>query len=118
MRYDLLAEVGVRDITGYNATYDRGELPTADDPDPETGKSYERLPFIVVVVDELADLMMVAARDVEDSHLPHRADGPRRRHPPRDRDAAPVGRRHHRRDQGQRPEPPRVRGVAASPTAA
>ena len=62
-----LADIGVRDITGYNAMFDQGELPTADDPDPETGKSYERLPFIVVVVDELADLMMVAARDVETS---------------------------------------------------
>ena len=67
MRYDLLADIGVRDITGYNAMFDQGDLPTADDPDPETGKSYERLPFIVVVVDELADLMMVAARDVETS---------------------------------------------------
>jgi DNA segregation ATPase FtsK/SpoIIIE, S-DNA-T family len=59
--------VGVRDISGYNSMCDRGELPTADDPDPETGKTYDRLPFIVVVVDELADLMMVAARDVETS---------------------------------------------------
>ena len=67
MRYDILADVGVRDITGYNAMYDRGDLPTTDDPDPDTGKHYERLPFIVVVVDELADLMMVAARDVETS---------------------------------------------------
>ncbi len=67
MRYDLLADVGVRDIAGFNAMYDRGEIPTADDPDPDTGKAYERLPFVVVVVDELADLMMVAARDVETS---------------------------------------------------
>ena len=67
MRYDLLAEVGVRDIAGYNALYDKGDIPTPDDPDPDTGKAYERLPFIVVVVDELADLMMVAARDVETS---------------------------------------------------
>lgn len=67
MRYDLLAEVGVRDITGYNAMYDRGDLPTEESPDPNGGKSYVRLPFIVVVVDELADLMMVAARDVETS---------------------------------------------------
>ena len=67
MRYELLAEVGVRDITGYNAMFDRGELPTKDDPDPTTGKGYERLPFIVIVVDELNDLMMVAARDVEAS---------------------------------------------------
>jgi S-DNA-T family DNA segregation ATPase FtsK/SpoIIIE len=67
VRYELLAEVGVRDITGYNAAFDRGELPTKDDPDPVTGHGYERLPFIVIVVDELNDLMMVAARDVEAS---------------------------------------------------
>ncbi|HXY94783.1 MAG TPA: DNA translocase FtsK [Acidimicrobiia bacterium] len=66
-RYQLLAEVGVRDITGYNAAFDRGELATNDDPDPMTGHGYERLPFIVIVVDELNDLMMVAARDVEAS---------------------------------------------------
>ncbi|MGH8974070.1 MAG: DNA translocase FtsK, partial [Acidimicrobiia bacterium] len=53
----------VRDITGYNNAYDRGDLRA----DEETGTTYERLPFIVVVVDELADLMMVAARDVETS---------------------------------------------------
>ena len=67
MRYDLLADVGVRDITGYNAAYDAGDLPTKEEPDPDTGKSYARLPFIVIVVDELNDLMMVAARDVENS---------------------------------------------------
>jgi DNA segregation ATPase FtsK/SpoIIIE, S-DNA-T family len=62
-RYDLLAEVGARDVTGYNAAYDRGEL------QPEAGSDveFQRLPFILVVVDELNDLMMVAARDVEDS---------------------------------------------------
>ena len=67
-RYDLLSEVGVRDITGYNAMYDRGEL---TDVEParldEQPKEYTRLPFIVIVVDELNDLMMVAARDVEES---------------------------------------------------
>ncbi len=67
MRYELLAEIGVRDITGYNEAYDLGELPTRDNPDPVSGKGYSRLPFIVVVVDELNDLMMVAARDVEAS---------------------------------------------------
>jgi DNA segregation ATPase FtsK/SpoIIIE, S-DNA-T family len=65
-RYDLLAEVGVRDITGYNAAYDRGDL-TAPPALGEEPKQYERLPFILVVVDELNDLMMVAARDVEES---------------------------------------------------
>jgi S-DNA-T family DNA segregation ATPase FtsK/SpoIIIE len=69
-RYDLLSEVGVRDITGYNAAFDRGELPTeprvvgVDDPGEPV---YRRLPYILVVVDELNDLMMVAARDVEES---------------------------------------------------
>src|SRR6185437_15646878 len=68
-RYDLLAEVGVRDITGYNAAYDRGEL-QPEPPEPtraDQARTYDRLPFILVVVDELNDLMMVAARDVEDS---------------------------------------------------
>jgi len=62
-RYDLLAEVGMRDITGYNAAYDRGELVA----EPASSTEYKRLPFILVVVDELNDLMMVSARDVEDS---------------------------------------------------
>ncbi|CAN5668631.1 DNA translocase FtsK [soil metagenome] len=68
-RYDLLSEVGVRDIGGYNAAFDRGDL--VAEPSGGTGGEGEaghtRLPFILVVVDELADLMMVAARDVEES---------------------------------------------------
>ena len=64
-RYDLLYEVGFRDITGYNGAFDRGEL--SGDRSPSAERTYERLPFIVIVVDELNDLMMVAARDVEDS---------------------------------------------------
>ena len=68
-RYDLLSTCGFRDISGYNAAFDRGDLKAPlgavdDDGDPVT---YERLSFILLVVDELADLMMVAARDVEDS---------------------------------------------------
>ena len=62
-RYDLLAEVGVRDIGGYNAAFDRGELT----PEPGTDTVFSRLPYILLVVDELNDLMMVAARDVEES---------------------------------------------------
>ncbi len=68
-RYDLLHKVGFRDITGYNAAVARGELeaePGETGPDGEP-LVYGRLPFILVVVDELADLMMVAARDVEES---------------------------------------------------
>jgi S-DNA-T family DNA segregation ATPase FtsK/SpoIIIE len=62
-RYDLLAEVGFRDVTGYNTAFDRGDLKA----EPGSDTEYERLPFILVVVDELNDLMMVAARDVEES---------------------------------------------------
>ncbi len=74
-RYDLLSEIGVRDITGYNEAYDRGDLAELEDdtvrsssaPDESPTEKYSRLPFVIVVVDELADLMMVAARDVEES---------------------------------------------------
>ncbi len=111
-RYDLLAEVGMRDITGYNAAVERGdfdepvELPEPPAPAEEPAgdeqalppaapegvvdgpsalvagamretrqriaasgeaRRHERLPFVLIVVDELNDLMMVAARDVEES---------------------------------------------------
>lgn len=62
-RYDLLYEMGYRDITGYNAAFDRGELEAEVGSDRE----FERMKYIVVIVDELNDLMMVAARDVEES---------------------------------------------------
>lgn len=74
-RYDLLSEVGVRDITGYNAAYDRGDL-TGETSEvlrralghvPDADLHFPRLPYVLVVVDELNDLMMVAQRDVEDS---------------------------------------------------
>jgi DNA segregation ATPase FtsK/SpoIIIE, S-DNA-T family len=57
-RYDLLADAKVRDIGGYREKLDAGRL------DPE---GFDRFPFIVVIVDELNDLMMVAGREVEDS---------------------------------------------------
>ena len=68
-RYDLLHDTGFRDVTGYNAAVDADTLespPGARDSDGEPLR-YQRLPFVLVVVDELADLMMVAARDVEES---------------------------------------------------
>jgi S-DNA-T family DNA segregation ATPase FtsK/SpoIIIE len=57
-RYDLLADAGVRDIDSYRETFDAGGL------DEEM---FDRFPYIVIVVDELNDLMMVAGRIVEDS---------------------------------------------------
>jgi DNA segregation ATPase FtsK/SpoIIIE, S-DNA-T family len=62
-RYDILSHVGFRDITGYNAAFDAGEL----EAEPGSDVVYKRMPFILIVVDELNDLMMVAARDVEES---------------------------------------------------
>ena len=66
-RYDLLSKEGFRDIGGYNAAFDRGQLTAEMLPSGAIVNDPERLPYIVVVVDELNDLMMVAARDVEDS---------------------------------------------------
>jgi S-DNA-T family DNA segregation ATPase FtsK/SpoIIIE len=68
-RYDLLAEVGVRDITGYNDAFDRGDLVRQAElgQREEDVREYARLPFILIVIDELNDLMMVAKRDVEES---------------------------------------------------
>ncbi|MDD9149490.1 DNA translocase FtsK [Sporolactobacillus sp. CQH2019] len=54
-RYRLFAKTGVRDIAGYN-----GSRPAGED---QSGK----LPYIVIVIDELADLMMASPQDVEES---------------------------------------------------
>jgi DNA segregation ATPase FtsK/SpoIIIE, S-DNA-T family len=62
-RYELLASVGVRDIDSYEDGVRTGTLRIP----PGLETKFEHLPFIVVVIDELADLMMVAPRDVEDA---------------------------------------------------
>jgi S-DNA-T family DNA segregation ATPase FtsK/SpoIIIE len=65
-RYELLALLGFRNIDGYNDAYDRGAL--ADRPGPDgTAIPPKRMPYILLVIDELADLMLVAPRDVEDA---------------------------------------------------
>ncbi|WP_419839758.1 DNA translocase FtsK 4TM domain-containing protein [Candidatus Poriferisodalis sp.] len=66
-RYDVLSEAGFRDVTGYNAAVLDGALHSEESELLGNDQPYEQMPFIVVVVDELNDLMMVAARDVEES---------------------------------------------------
>jgi S-DNA-T family DNA segregation ATPase FtsK/SpoIIIE len=63
MRYEMLATCGVRDIDTYLANRAEGTLRIPPGRDAEFG----HLPYMVVVIDELADLMMVAPRDVEDA---------------------------------------------------
>lgn len=60
-RYTKLAEVGVRKLTEYNDAVEEGRI----QPD-EDGKQPIRLPYIVAIIDELADLMMTASKDVEE----------------------------------------------------
>jgi S-DNA-T family DNA segregation ATPase FtsK/SpoIIIE len=63
LRYESLAAVGMRDIDAYNSAHAEGTLR----PPPGRESEFGRLPHILVVIDELADLMMVAPRDVEDA---------------------------------------------------
>jgi S-DNA-T family DNA segregation ATPase FtsK/SpoIIIE len=62
-RYELLAMCGVRDIDGYRTGLSDGTLRIP----PGQDEKFTDLPYILVVIDELADLMMVAPRDVEDA---------------------------------------------------
>jgi S-DNA-T family DNA segregation ATPase FtsK/SpoIIIE len=58
-RYELFSQVGVRNLEGYNAKVEEFNKQSAEKQIP--------LPLIVVIVDELADLMMVASKEVEDA---------------------------------------------------
>ena len=59
-RYDLLAKAGVRHLTNYNEHIASGKVK------PSPGVPHRKLPYIVIVIDELADLMITAAHDVEE----------------------------------------------------
>ena len=75
-RYAMLSELGVRNIDNYNKMIQskhgrdmarRRKKEAADSVTAGLEDNQERLPYIVVVIDELADLMMVASKDVEDA---------------------------------------------------
>lgn len=59
-RYDLLASVGQRNLFDYNVKVEKGELKQKGD------IVYKKLPFIVVIIDELADLMLTASKEIEE----------------------------------------------------
>jgi S-DNA-T family DNA segregation ATPase FtsK/SpoIIIE len=68
-RYDLLAEAGVRNLKGYNALTQEELIERFKPTTPEEeAKIPKKLPFIVIIVDELADLMMTSGKEVE-SHI-------------------------------------------------
>ena len=60
VRYEKFAQANVREINGYNAKVDSIEV-------PEGQERPQKMPQIVIIVDELADLMMVASNDVEEA---------------------------------------------------
>ncbi|MCL4689319.1 MAG: DNA translocase FtsK 4TM domain-containing protein [Burkholderiales bacterium] len=70
-RYRLMSAVSVRNLAGYNHKVREGiekkqPLKHPFSPTPDNPEDLEELPFIVVVIDELADLMMVAGKKVEE----------------------------------------------------
>ncbi|HEY4790206.1 MAG TPA: DNA translocase FtsK, partial [Actinomycetes bacterium] len=73
LRLETLAIAGVRNIAAYNKGATEGTLPPLpsagldDEGRPDGERQRPTLPYIVVVIDELSDLMMVAPRDVEDA---------------------------------------------------
>ena len=60
-RYDSFEHSGTKNITGYNAYIDKKNETLPD------GEKLNKIPYIVVIIDELADLMLVAAKEVQDS---------------------------------------------------
>ncbi len=70
LRYRMLAEKNVRNIEGYNRALAREKPRNGEIEDPSADDlkiKHHHLPYLVIVIDELADLMMVASREVEES---------------------------------------------------
>jgi len=67
-RYSLLANVGVRNIAAYNELNEKGIRERLQvGPDEPLDDVPMHMPYIVIIIDELADIMMIAAKDVENS---------------------------------------------------
>ena len=70
-RYKLMSKMGVRNVAGFNKKIEEAaardeKIPNPFSLTPEEPEPLERLPFIVVVIDELADLMMVVGKKIEE----------------------------------------------------
>jgi S-DNA-T family DNA segregation ATPase FtsK/SpoIIIE len=67
-RYELFADVGVRNIAGYHKRFENSKVKTYKNKRGEE-EPLEKVPYIVIIIDELADLMMTVAQDVEESQF-------------------------------------------------
>lgn len=70
-RYKLMSKLGVRNLAGYNTKIDEAKareesIPNPFSLTPEEPEPLQRLPHIVIVIDELADLMMVVGKKIEE----------------------------------------------------
>ncbi|MBP6901402.1 MAG: DNA translocase FtsK 4TM domain-containing protein [Burkholderiaceae bacterium] len=70
-RYKLMSKLGVRNLAGYNKKIDEAtareeKIPNPFSLTPEEPEPLERLPYVVIVIDELADLMMVVGKKIEE----------------------------------------------------
>ena len=108
-RYKVMSALGVRNMAGFNLKIREAErakfpIPNPLTSTPDNDDFLHEMSLIVVVIDELADLMMVVGKKVEELIARLAQKARRGRHPSHTRHATPVGRRHHRPHQGEYPD--------------